>query len=166
MADLDFIDRTEVEWARIGAGINLADTADLSRVLRLAAHLNRDLAELCAEHDLTVSQFQVLAALRRRHPLPLTAGDLAEAALLTTGAMTPVLDKLVAKGLIARQSDDADRRARRITITAKGISAITRALERQVARHRAINAALALEERQLLSATLRKLLLAMERAEG
>jgi DNA-binding MarR family transcriptional regulator len=166
MTDLDFIDRSEVEWARVAAGINVADTADLSRVMRLAAHLLLDLGEICAGHELTVSQFQVLTALRRRHPRAMTASELAEAALLTTGAMTPVLDKLSARGLIKRQADEADRRALRITITPKGTTVINGALDRQVARHREINSILPQDERQQLSASLRKLLLAMEAKAG
>ena len=166
MSELDYIDRSEGEWARVAAGINVADTADLSRIMRLAAHLLLDLGEICSGQDLTVSQFQVLAALRRRHPRPMTASELAEAALLTSGAMTPVLDKLSDRGLINRQADDADRRARRITITPKGATLINTAVDRQVARHREINSVLLLEERQQLSASLRKLLLAMEAKAG
>ncbi|MND00147.1 Transcriptional regulator SlyA [compost metagenome] len=77
--------------------------------------------------------------------------------------MTPVLDQLEGRGLIVRQIDGEDRRARRITITEKGRSTVNRALDQQTARHRAINAALSPEEREALSAMLRKLLLAVER---
>lgn len=157
----DFIDRLEAERGRGGAGINLADMADLSRVMRLAAYLERDLAELSDAHGLSTSQFRVLAALRCREPFALKATELAEAAMLTSGAMTPVLDKLQAQGLINRHLDGADRRARRIMITAKGASIINRALDRQVARHRAINSGLTREERETLSAVLRKLLAVM-----
>ncbi len=159
---LDFIDRLGAERGRLQTGLNPADVADLLRVMRLSAHLDRDLAETCDAFELTASQFRVLAALRRRDPLPMNATELAEAAMLTSGAMTPVLDKLEAQGLVIRQLNEADRRARRITITAKGTSLISRAIDRQVARHRAINAVLTMAEREALSALLRKLLVAME----
>jgi DNA-binding MarR family transcriptional regulator len=76
--------------------------------------------------------------------------------------MTPVLDQLEERGLIDRRIDAEDRRARRITITEKGRSLISRALEQRTARHRALNAALSIEEREALSAILRKLLVVME----
>ena len=104
---IDFIDRFEIEGPRTRPGIHLGDTAGLLRVMRLAAHLERQLAATSAVKP---GQFQVLAALRRRDPLPMNAGELAEAALLTTGAMTAVLDRLEEQGLIRREMDAKDRR--------------------------------------------------------
>lgn len=155
----DFIDRFDVEGPRSWPGIHVGDTAGLLRVMRLAAFLERDLAASCAVKP---GQFQVLAALRRRDPLPMTATELARAAILTSGAMTAVLDRLEEQGLIRREIDADDRRARRITITEKGRNAVNRALDQRMAQHRALNAALTLEERDALSDILRKLLIAVE----
>ena len=162
----DFIDRAQAVRQRAGRGSQVIDTVDLARVARLAAFLARDLAEICADAGLKPGQFQVLAELRGRDPLPMSASDLARAIVLTSGGMTPILDQLEDRGLILRQMDGEDRRARRITITEKGRSTINRALDQQVARHRALNAALSLEERETLSALLRKLLLAAEPVTG
>jgi DNA-binding MarR family transcriptional regulator len=160
----DFIDRAHDIRRRAGRGIHVADTADIARVVRLAACLGRDLAQICADAGMKPGQFQVLAELRGRDPFPMNASDLARAAVLTSGGMTPILDQLEHQGLILRQMDGEDRRARRISITEKGRSTINRALDQQIARHRALNAALSLEERETLSALLRKLLLAVEPA--
>jgi len=144
----DFIDKFEIEGPRTRPGI-----------MRLAAYLERELAASCAVKP---GQFQVLAALRRRDPLPMTATELTRAAILTSGAMTAVLDRLEEQGLARREIDGEDRRARRITITEKGRNVINRALDQRMAQHRALNAALTLEERETLSALLRKLLIAVE----
>jgi len=160
----DFIDLTLAVRRRGGRGIHVADTANIARVVRLAACLGRELAEICADAGLKPGQFQVLAELRGRDPLPMSASDLARALVLTSGGMTPILDQLEERGLILRQMDGEDRRARRISITEKGRSAVIRALDQQTARHRALNAALTPEERDTLSALLRKLLLAAEPA--
>jgi DNA-binding MarR family transcriptional regulator len=157
----DFIDRFEIEAPRSRPGIQLGDSAGLLRIMRLAAHLERDLATASA---LKPGQFQVLAALRRRDPHPMNATELARAAILTSGAMTAVLDRLEEQGLIRRQIDGEDRRARRITITEKGRTLIDRALEQRMAQHRAVNAALTIEEREALSDILRKLLVVIEAA--
>jgi DNA-binding MarR family transcriptional regulator len=48
---------------------------------------------------------------------PLTAGEIAEAAGLTTGAITGVIDRLEKAGFARRQRDDQDRRKVLVTIT-------------------------------------------------
>jgi DNA-binding MarR family transcriptional regulator len=154
---VDFLDSAGADWRRL-RGDPSSGATDLLRLLRLAALLERDLARLCAEQGLKSGQFQVLAALRRQDPAALSATDLARAAVLTSGAMTPVLDKLEAQGLIRRQADDEDRRARRITLTPKGRGQIDRALDLHLARLRDLAGAFEAEERDALSRSLRKLL--------
>ena len=158
----DFIDQAHAARQQGGRGLPEADAPHLARVRRLAALLERRQAGLCADAGLTPAQFQVLAELRGRDLAPMTASDLARAIVLTSGGMTPVLDQLEARGLVRRQVDSEDRRARRITITEKGRSAVGQALHRQTAQHQAMNAALSADEREGLSAILRKLLLAVE----
>jgi DNA-binding MarR family transcriptional regulator len=48
---------------------------------------------------------------------PITAGRLAEAAGLTTGAVTAVIDRLVEKGYLRRVADPSDRRRVMIEVT-------------------------------------------------
>ncbi len=158
----DFIDRSLAVRQRGGRGLAEADAPHLARVRRLAALVERRQAGLCADAGLTPAQFQVLAELGGRDLAPMTASDLARAIVLTSGGMTPVLDQLEERGLIRRQVDSEDRRARRITITEKGRSAVGQVLHRQMAHHQAMNAALSPEERDQLSTLLRKLLLALE----
>lgn len=57
--------------------------------------------------DLTCLGFLIEAAAAGEH---LVAGDLAERARLTTGAVTGVLNRLEKAGYIRRQADEADRR--------------------------------------------------------
>ncbi|MEO5628788.1 MAG: MarR family transcriptional regulator [Thermomonas sp.] len=70
-------------------------------------------------HDLTFSQYITLKKLATG-----TAGvtDLARTAELNPGAMTRLLDKLEAKGLVAREADPDDRRALHISLTDSGRS--------------------------------------------
>lgn len=70
-------------------------------------------------HDLTFSQYITLKKLANG-----TAGvtDLARTAELNPGAMTRLLDKLEAKGLVAREADPDDRRALHISLTESGRS--------------------------------------------
>jgi len=90
----------------------------LFRQLRDAmwARMAEELATL--GHDLTFSQYITLKKLADG-----TAGvtDLARAAEVNPGAMTRLLDKLEARGLISRVADPDDRRAINIHLTDAGL---------------------------------------------
>ena len=90
----------------------------LFRQLRDAmwARMAEELATL--GHDLTFSQYITLKKLADG-----TAGvtDLARAAEVNPGAMTRLLDKLEARGLINRVADPDDRRAINIHLTDAGL---------------------------------------------
>ena len=72
-----------------------------------------------AGHDLTFSQYITIKRLALG-----TAGvtELAKAADLNPGAMTRLLDRLEARGLLARVTDPNDRRALHIDLTDAGIA--------------------------------------------
>ena len=80
------------------------------------ARMAQELARL--GHDLTFSQYITLKKLATG-----VAGvtDLARAADLNPGAMTRLLDRLEAKGLVARSADASDRRALNIRLTDAGL---------------------------------------------
>ena len=81
------------------------------------ARMEKELAD--AGHDLTFSQFIAIKKLATG-----TAGvtDLARAADLNPGAMTRLLDKLEARGLLVRVADPNDRRALHIHLTEAGVA--------------------------------------------
>jgi DNA-binding MarR family transcriptional regulator len=56
----------------------------------------------------------------------LSAGELAEAAGLTTGAVTAVVDRLAAKGYVSRVADPGDRRRVLVEVTEKQLEAAWR----------------------------------------
>ena len=67
---------------------------------------------------LTPSQFDVIATLGDTDGL--TCSELSARTLVTKGTLTGVLDRLVAKGLIRRDSVKGDRRCIKIRLTQKG----------------------------------------------
>lgn len=89
----------------------------LFRQLRDAmwARMERELA--AAGHDLTFSQY---IAIKKLAVGTASVTDLARAADLNPGAMTRLLDKLEARGLLVRVADPSDRRALHIHLTAAG----------------------------------------------
>ncbi|GAB1595848.1 MarR family winged helix-turn-helix transcriptional regulator [Lysobacter claricitrinus] len=79
------------------------------------ARMERELA--AAGHDLTFSQYITLKTLGNGRA---GVSELARAAQLHPGAMTRLLDKLEAQGLVARVVDPQDRRALHVDLTDAG----------------------------------------------
>lgn len=64
------------------------------------------------------TDFAVLEALL--HKGPLTVSQLRQKVLLTSGSMTTAVDRLEARGLVARSDDAKDRRTRIVGLTPEG----------------------------------------------
>jgi MarR family transcriptional regulator, 2-MHQ and catechol-resistance regulon repressor len=67
---------------------------------------------------LTPSQFDVIATLGDTEGM--TCSELSAHTLVTKGTLTGVLDRLVSKGLIRRDTMKGDRRCTKISLTVKG----------------------------------------------
>ena len=84
--------------------------------------------ERCLPLGLTGSQFGVLNWFMRVEDAA-TPGRLAKAFQVTGGAMTNTLKKLQAKGLVKVEPDAESGRQKRVTITAKGRAARSKAIQ-------------------------------------
>lgn len=79
--------------------------------------MERELGQ--AGHELNFSQFMTIKELARGNA---SVTELARMAQLNPGAMTRLLDKLEAAGLVQRIADPADRRALKIHLTGQGLA--------------------------------------------
>jgi MarR family 2-MHQ and catechol resistance regulon transcriptional repressor len=88
-----------------------------------------------AEFDMGVTDFGVLEALL--HKGPLSVKQIGEKVLLTSGSMTAAVDRLERRGLVTRNDDARDRRARIIQLTPQGRELIEHAFacHRDVLEH-------------------------------
>lgn len=68
--------------------------------------------------DLTYPQYLVLLVLWENDGL--TIGEIGAALYLDSGTLSPLLKRLLAKGLIIKERDASDERAVRVQLTAKG----------------------------------------------
>src|SRR5512139_4238126 len=115
----------------------------LSRVSRLGHHLDRARRQAFSEHDLEPWEFDVLAALRRAGaPYELSPGRLLKETLVTSGTMTNRVDRLVARGLVARLPDPHDRRGVLVRLTPEGRTTVDGALASLLDRERELLAGL------------------------
>jgi DNA-binding MarR family transcriptional regulator len=97
-------------------------------LLRAHAATTRKLnAQLLADHDLTLSDFEVLLRLARAPDRRMRRVDLAQQVLLTASGVTRLLDGLERNGLVARDSCDTDRRVVYAVLTDAGVAKIREA---------------------------------------
>src|SRR5690349_8935786 len=95
----DEVDRLVAAWQRERPDIDVSPMHVLSRISRLATHLDRARRQAFADHGLEPSEFDVLSALRRAGtPHQLSPGQLVHETLVTSGTMTHRVDRLVTKG--------------------------------------------------------------------
>ena len=135
----DEVDRLVEAWRRERPDLDTAPMEVLSRVTRLARHLDHARRDAFAEHGLEPWEFDVLAALRREgEPYALSPGRLLTSTMVTSGTMTSRVDKLVARGLVTRSPDPADRRGVLVRLTPPGRRAVDAALASLLERERAL----------------------------
>jgi len=84
----------------------------------LERHARRSIEPL----DLGSSDFAILELLLHKGTQPV--GAIGRRVDLTTGAITSAIDRLEARGLVARTSDPDDRRTRFVSLTSKGAARI------------------------------------------
>jgi len=92
------------------------------QLVHLVNQLKRDVDLRMVEHGLTDAQWKPLWLLKQGHAG--TALELARAMDIDAGAVTRMLDRLAAKGLIARVRSESDRRVVHIELTPDGEAAV------------------------------------------
>jgi len=155
----DEVDDLVAAWRAERPDLDVQPLQVLSRVSRLARHLDRARRIAFAGHGLETWEFDVLSALRRQgSPYQLSPGALLRATLVTSGTMTNRIDRLAAAGLVLRQPDPQDKRGVLVTLTAEGRARVDAALADLLGREEALLARLDRGERELLAGLLRTLL--------
>jgi len=124
----DDVDGIVAAWQRERPDLDLSPLEVLSRITRIARHL--DIARRSAFADLDTWGFDVLAALRRSgEPYQLSPGQLLQETMVTSGTMTNRLDRLEELSLITRKPDPNDGRGSLVTLNKSGMRAVDSAME-------------------------------------
>ncbi|WP_256842820.1 MarR family winged helix-turn-helix transcriptional regulator [Ornithinimicrobium cryptoxanthini] len=159
----DQVDDIVAAWRRERPDLDVSPLEVLSRVSRLARHLDLARRHAFDRVDLVAWEFDVLSALRRSgEPYQLSAGELVRQTMVTSGTMTNRIDRLLARGMVARAPSESDRRTVLITLTAQGREAVDSALADLVTDEHELLAGLSVRERDELAAALRRLLAPFE----
>jgi DNA-binding MarR family transcriptional regulator len=162
----DEVDDLVAAWRAQRPDLDVEPMQVLSRISRLARHLDIARRAAFADHGLETWEFDVLSALRRQGPpFQLTPGALLRATLVTSGTMTNRIDRLVRKGLVRREPDPRDKRGVLVTLTQQGVARADAALTDLLRRERALLTGLGADDRQQLADLMRILLAPFDAAE-
>ncbi|WXL26263.1 MarR family transcriptional regulator [Ectopseudomonas mendocina] len=162
----DSVDRILDQWKRERPDLDADLMGPIGRLQRCAALLHNKLENTFQNFGITMSEFDVLAALRRGGaPYCLSPTAIFSTLMITSGTMTYRLQRLEKAGLVTRQPDPQDARSMLAQLTEAGLELIDRAIEAHVENEREILKLLKPQDVELLNNQLAELLGALEREE-
>jgi DNA-binding MarR family transcriptional regulator len=160
----DEVDAIVAAWERERPDLDVTPLHVLSRVSRLARHLDLARRRAFTEQGLEGWEFDVLSALRRSGPpYEMAPGALVRQTLVTSGTMTNRVDRLATKGLVARRPSDTDRRGVLVRLTDRGRSVVDAAFSDLLVGEERLLTGLDEAEQAALADLLRRLLASFER---
>ncbi len=154
----DEVDRIVEAWQRERPDLDFSALQVLSRVARLARHLDRARRTAFAASDLESWEFDVLSALRRAGaPYQLSPKALLQQTLVSSGTMTNRIDRLVERQLVERHSDPGDGRGILVVMTSVGRDRVDAAIAELLGYEAQLLNALPQAEQETLATLLRTL---------
>lgn len=155
----DAIDDLLADWCEQRPDLDSESVGVVLRIQALAKTLAEQTAKRLQDFDLQWWQYDVLSALRRQgKPYVMSASELAEAAMLTSGAMTNRIDRLVESKLVCRLDDSSDRRKVLVKLTAQGLDRIEDATRARFESATVALTGLDKQQKKALSSLLRQVL--------
>ena len=127
-------------------------------------HTMRERAHFAKATGLSMPQFGILMQLHYRGNCGVS--DIGERFDITNAAASQLIDKLVQSGLIQREEDPSDRRAKLLNLTDKGRNLIQRGLEGRYRWVDQLAGKLSPEERETVSEALKIMSQAAEELEA
>lgn len=163
MKENDLIDLLLSEWKQERPELNTSAMQIVGRVLILSKILERRASMAVAGFNIHYTDLDVLATIRRSgKPYELTPSQLMKSVLISSGAMTALLNRLTKLELVYRSSNSKDGRIKLVGLTEKGSKIIDKAIElRMIEASESINT---LDESEIkeLSSLLKKLLISLD----
>lgn len=155
--DRDPVDVIIEQWNTERPDVDVSAMAIIGRISRLDRIIQPRLNAVFATHDLESWEFDVLATLRRSgDPFRLSAGQLLDSMMITSGTMTNRIDRLEKRGFVQRIKDPDDGRIVLAALTKKGKETIDEALVDHAANEKSIVDSLASRDQLALTEILRR----------
>lgn len=158
----DIIDRLVADWKQERPDLDVEAMQIVGRIIKLGKVLEKRASKVLKDSGIYYTDLDVLATIRRSgKPYELTPKQLMESVLITSGAMTALLDRLTKLELIYRASSKNDGRIKLAGLTKKGIEVIDKAIEKRFKEANLSVAVFNKTEHIALSALLKQLLLSL-----
>jgi DNA-binding MarR family transcriptional regulator len=158
MSPRDEVDRIVDAWLHERPDLDFSPLQVLSRVGRLAKHLDRARRAAFTASGLDSWEFDVLSALRRAgSPYQLSPKALLQQTLVSSGTMTNRIDRLVERGLVDRRGDPNDGRGILVTMTPTGQARVDAAISQLLEAEAELLNNLSVADRERIATLLRKL---------
>ncbi|MET4783200.1 MarR family transcriptional regulator [Glaciihabitans sp. UYNi722] len=156
--DDDEVDLLIDAWAQRLPDVDFAPLDVMSRLRRVSHRLNRLRGDAFRSVDLSIWEFDVLAALRRADPPhELNPAELMRATMIGSGAMSNRLENLTTRGLIERRPNPSDGRSTLACLTQEGLARVDAAMIALVSAEAEELRSLSKQERSQLVHLLRRL---------
>ena len=161
--EIDVIDKLIIEWKEERPELDVEAMQIVGRIIKLGKVMEKRASNALKDSGIHYTDLDVLATIRRSgKPYELTPKQLIESVLITSGAMTALLDRLTKLELIYRATDKKDGRIKLAGLTEKGIATIDRTIE---IRFKEANLSVEIfnkKEYLIMSDLLKKLLISLE----
>jgi DNA-binding MarR family transcriptional regulator len=160
MDERDRVARFVDQWNRERPDIDPSPMAIIGRMRRLSDEHTAVLVENYRSFGIGEGEFDVMCALRRSgRPFTLPQGEIAEHTMVTAGATSKRVDRLVRADLASREPLAGDARGRLVSLTPRGVDLIDEMYPVHLEKEREMLAPLSAIEQAQLERLLRKLAL-------
>lgn len=159
----DFVDAVVDLWEAELPGERFQALGVVSRLTRYLRLVTRLTTANLERFGLQETQFNLLCALRRAgRPYQLSPKQLSESMLITSGAVTYVIDQMQDSGYVERLNDPQDRRALLVRLTIEGHKRVEDAMFSHLRLCQQLLEPLDATRQQHLADALRSLLIAID----
>lgn len=160
----DNVDTILAQWQHVRPDLDCSAMGVVGRLRRTSNAWKAKMDPIFKQHGLSSIEFDILATMRRSTPTGTTPTELYKTLMLSSGAVSTRLEKLVKDGLVERLFSEEDRRSCKVILTDKGKQLVDAALNDHVANMDHMLSALTADEQKQLAGLLRKVLVAEETA--
>ncbi|WP_291120335.1 MarR family winged helix-turn-helix transcriptional regulator [Empedobacter sp. UBA7248] len=161
--DKDLIDALIADWNIERPDLDVDAMQIVGRVMKLGKIFENRASLALKENGIYYTDLDVLATLRRSgKPYQLTPKQLMESVVITSGAMTALLNRLTKLELIYRAADENDGRISLAGLTEKGKKIIDEAIKKRFDEAKNSIQILNKKEQEDLSILLKKLLIELD----
>lgn len=155
---MDLIEEIVSDWSTQRPDIDCSGKEIVGRMLRFYSHYYSTVERALKKLKIAPNVFSVLVTIRRKGvEAEINVKDIIPGVLITSGAMSNLLTRLINKGLVTKRQDTLDARAMLVKLTPMGLKLIDEAMEIQADCERKLTQVLSTAERRQLALLLKKI---------